>query len=76
MHGSCVGFGKDVPSKNKSSDIYMYVLLFSMYISLELNTRCPCSLGEAELVSSFKKLTVREGSFKFIFMNIKSSQFC
>lgn len=52
MHGSCVGFGKDVPGKNKSSEIYMYSLLFSMYISLELNTRCPCSLGEAEARST------------------------
>lgn len=52
MHGSCVGFGKDVPGKNKSSEIYMYFLLFSMYISLELNTRCPCSLGEAEVRST------------------------
>lgn len=35
MRGSYVGFSKDVPDKNKSSEIYMYFPLFSMDISLE-----------------------------------------
>lgn len=45
-----MGFGKDVPDKNESSEIYVHVLLFSIYISLELNRRCPCGLEETEFI--------------------------
>lgn len=41
-------FGRDISFKNKTSEIYMYYLLFSMYILIQLNRKGICNLEEAE----------------------------
>lgn len=48
MGGLSLEFGRDFSVKNKSSEIYMHFLLFSMYILLQFNRRAPCNLEEAE----------------------------
>lgn len=52
MGGLYLEFARDILVKNKSSEIDMYFLLFSMYILLQLNRRGPCNLEEAECRST------------------------
>lgn len=48
MGGLSLEFGRDISFKNKTSEIYMYYLLFSMYILIQLNRKGICNLEETE----------------------------